>query len=149
MKKIIIHIEEIKKLNAKVQFQIKLPSTAFQVIGILVTLHPINQTQVEVPRGEPRPENMGALWLRIPEKRDVFFADSVRQSNHLLTEYQAIPQQGLSTQAEWWFIGKKHSFFNVTIPVEDTLIECFYKDESTTPDADYQLKIYLELQLND
>ena len=153
MKKIIIHIEEIKKQGAKVQFQIKLPSTAKKVYGILITTNPYSDNAIP-PDGEDNPPNEGGtsevgwLTLRIPEKRDVFYAEAIRPSSSYENDFHSIKKQGLAQEFEWWFKGTKREFFKVTVPIEDTIIEGFYEDRSTVSTVDYQLKIYLELLIN-
>jgi len=159
VKKIIIHTEEIKKVGAKVQFQIKLPSTIKQVKGVLITANPnviggVTKRKEEVPPNEnppvtiPTESERGWVWLRIPEKRDVFFADIVRFENHQRPTLHGIVQEGISSRSEKWFSGSKREFFKVSVPIEDTLIEGFYVDRSKDRTVDYKVKIYLELELN-
>jgi len=147
MRKIIIHIEEIKSYSEKIQFQIKLPVTACQVTGVLVTVNP--NTEFIRVEGDPRIENTGSLWLRISENRDVFFADDVKESNHQESEFHNVLQQGIASEPDWWFSGQKREFFSITVPIEDAVIEGFYIDETPLTEVNYLLKIYLELELND
>lgn len=148
MKKIIIHIEEIKSRSEKIQFQIKLPVTSNCVTGVLATVSP-NTEHIPVEGEDPRIENIGSLWLRIPECRDVFFADQVREFNHLQKEFHGITFPILTTQPEWWFSGWKRDFFSINVPIEDTVLEGYYIDETPPAPVSYLLKIYIELETND
>lgn len=135
MRKIIIHIEEINARSEKIQFQIKLPVTAHCVTGILATVNPNSEGIPVEGEEDPHVKNTGALWLRIPEHRDVFFADDVKENNHV--------------QRGWWFTSWKHNFLSINVPIEDTIIEGFYVDETPPSIISYLLKIYIELETND
>jgi len=147
MKKIIVYTEEIKKKGTKLQFQIKLPETVTQVRGILATITRVpDAAQSPI---NPLDINTGSLWLRIAENRDVFFADIPEQSNHINVDLIGLEKVGQSMLAEWWFSGTEQKFFDITVPVEDLLIEGYYADESRFAAVNYKLRIYLELYLND
>lgn len=159
MRKIIIHTEEIKKRGAKQQFQIKLPSTTNMVVGILITANPVGNIGRFPQEGEERPipipirreTERGWIWMRIPENRDVFYANTLQFPDHLKQDNQGtdgIDQEGLDHQPEWWFSGTKREFFEVTVPIEDTIIEGFYVDRSAESNVDYEVKVYLELELD-
>lgn len=155
MKKITIHTEEIKKQGSKLQFQIKLPSTTKVVKGILITAELLdNPNRSSSQLGSSSSTNLmkpviGWTWLRIPEKRDVFYAEKVRFSNHLINDFHGVPQIGFSGKPHWWIGGTKRSFFNVTVPMKDTMIEGFYVDRSDTDFTEYKVNIYLELEINE
>jgi len=155
MKKIIIHTEEILKQGAKLQFQIKMPTTTNMVKGILITATELDKGGKSAFVGHVPPTIkmfnpvIGWTWLRIPEKRDVFYAEKVKFSNPLKQDLQGIPEQGFSGKPQWWIGGTKRSFFNVTVPMEDVMIEGFYVDRSAKNFTDYKIKIYLELEINE
>lgn len=148
MKKIIIHSEEILSLAEKIQFQIKLPLTANCVTGLLATVSP-NVEGIPVEGTRFRPENKGSLWLRIPENRDVFFADDVKEYNHLQKEFHGVILPILTARPEWWLSGWKRDFFSIHVPIQDTIIEGYYVDETAPSVISYVLKIYLELDINE
>lgn len=152
MKKVILHIEEIKDTGTKLQFQVKLPVTTKCITGVLATVTP--NTEPSGAEGEdPRNENAGSLWLRVPEERDVFFADDVKEYNHIQQEFHGIAEPILTLQPDWWFSGWKREFFSITAPIEDTVVEGFYIDETKqtaiSTSTSYLLRIYLELETND
>ena len=142
--KVLVHLEKIKKKGSKLQFQIKLPRTAKKVIGLLVTA---NRTGTAI-EGEPRDTKYaGWLRLRIPEKRDVFYADLIPFANafeELLSRMSRL-SIGIADQNEWWFGGTKREFFKVDIPIEDTIIEGYFEDHSLNNGQLYDLKVYVQL----
>lgn len=148
MKKVIIHIEEIKSRQAKIQFQVKLPVTCKCITGLLATISP-NTEHIPVEGEDPRVENAGSLWLRIPECRDVFYAEDVKEYNHLQKEFHTITQPILTTQPQWWFSGWKRDFFTTHVAIEETILEGYYVDETPPAVVSYLLRIYIELQIND
>lgn len=156
MKKIIIHIEPIKKVGAKQQFQIRLPWNTKKVVGILTT----SDANYQAAKGtliNKRPpygilipsQKLGDIWLRIPEKRDVFFADTLAFSDHIVNPLIQVESPGIVGDFEWWFEGTKREFFKINIPVESTIIEGFYRDNSLAGIVDYEVKVYLELDIYD
>ncbi|MBL4862069.1 MAG: hypothetical protein JKY09_03510 [Crocinitomicaceae bacterium] len=148
MKKILIYTEHVKKRGAKLQFQIKLPRTCIKVKGILITIHPWSLPKPTKAVRNPSKE-LGSIWLRIPEKRDVFYTQTCEYPNHIIDNYLGIDRQGLTGNNEWWTIRTKRAFFKIEVPSEDTLIEGFYVDHSTAHSVDYQVKVYLELEINE
>lgn len=140
MRKVIIHIESIKKRNQKRHFQIKIPSTTEKVTGVLVTVNP--GSMGKITDGIER----GWLWLRIPEKRDVFFATTVHFEDHEQKELVKVDQPGISGNDERWFSAEKRDFFKVWVPTQDTIIEGFYVDRSKEQVVNYELRIYLETE---
>ncbi len=151
MKRYLIHIENIVKQNQKVVFQIKLPSTITQVVGIMITANP-NLVRTIPNDGEDNPNpgaaiegQSGFLQLRIPEKRDAFYAEYVNGSAAEKDLNNNIKKQGLGEQNKWWFDGRKRDFFKIGVPIEDTIIDGFYEDLSSSNQVDYKLKIYLEI----
>ncbi|MBL4704294.1 MAG: hypothetical protein JKY54_07220 [Flavobacteriales bacterium] len=160
MKKMIIHSLVVQKKGAKLQFQIKLPSTIKGVKGILLTSNPVDdQRGVDLISGTKkltastptlsaitRGKEVGWVWLRIPDKRDVFYCDTLRHSDHILNTYHGIDPKGLSEQPQWWFSGTKIEFFKVDVPIYNTMIEGYYEDRSTEAKPYYKVNIYLQLE---
>lgn len=145
MKKILIHSENIKKKGAKLQFQIKLPSTAKEVTGLLITA----TRRTELKREQPNLSKDFCGWIRLrtPDKRDVFYAELVSYSNHIEQQLGQLPQLGLGLADTdgWWFNGTKREFFKIRVPVENTIIEGYYEDHSKQDNELYTLKVYLEV----
>ncbi|MCH2216322.1 MAG: hypothetical protein MK086_14240 [Flavobacteriales bacterium] len=142
MGRILVHKEEIRKEGAKLQFQIKLPRTDKKVTGLLITA-----TEKALTNGGDPNNSKYAGWirLRIPEKRDVFYAELVKFSNpieELLSRMSRL-EFGLSENNEWWFGGTKREFFKVDVSIEDTIIEGYYEDHSWNENLLYDLKIYI------
>lgn len=149
MKKIILHSEPITKKGAKLQFQIKLPNTIKAVTGIAITASKTGKVRGSKDGKPPFTEYAGWLQLQIPEKRDAFYSDLVRFSTHKKQPLGTLPQQelGLSVQNAWWFSGTQHRFFNITIPVERTIIEGYFEDHALNGGQQYTLIIYLETSI--
>ena len=144
MKKIIIHQEVIQTENQKLMFQIKIPPTTKAIKGVLVMANETGQ----IPQQLREPFEKGQISLRIDNKLDVFFSDRVERSNHLITPFIDIEQQGLAAREQWWFNGRKREFFKIHVPVNNAIIECFYEDHSTNVNSiEYTLKIYLEIEI--
>lgn len=146
IQKFLVFKEEIRKKGAKKQFQIKLPRTARKVIGLLITANRVGGS-IE---GEPRDSKYaGWLRLRLPEKRDVFFADLVPFNNaieELLSRMSRLGI-GIADQNEWWFGGTKREFLKVDIPIEDSIIEGYFEDHSLNNGQFYDVKVYLQLSM--
>ncbi len=148
MLKILLHKEPITKQGAKHQFQVKLPETAIEVCGVLVTLNPRQETVLPMGQeGIAIPER-GSLWLRIPESRDVFYATIEGFPRHYHPDFYQIPEPGITGLTDWWFRGRRREFFAVSVPVEDTLIEGYYIDHATEAQTDYDLRVYLKLEID-
>lgn len=144
MKKILIHKEVIKKKGAKVQFQIKLPITVTDVTGLLITATVNERQKEDLPTAV---SYCGWIRLRLPGKRDVFYSELVHFSNHIEELRTKLPEFGLGITAkkEWWFNGTKREFFNINVPIENTLIEGYYEDHSKKSIKAYTLRVYLEM----
>ena len=154
MKRHLIHIEEVKKVGAKLQFQVKLPRTIRKIAGIMVTAIPRIEIGIPSPpnEGEDIPPSSivgeserGWLRLRIPANRDVFYAESVFYPSHAINGYWDFNEPGITSRTEVWFNGKKQEYFKVDVPLEDTIVEGFYEDRSSDPKVNYQLKVYLKV----
>lgn len=145
MKKYLVHIEEIQQRGAKVQFQIKLPSTSKKVCRLGMTIDPRIVPSLPIPSASP--QLVGSAWLRVADKRDVFYADSLYYSDSKVFDYSTIPVTGISAKGDWWFAGTKRSLFSVDVLTENGFIEGYYEDQSFLGAVDYQLKVYLELEM--
>lgn len=135
-----LHIEEINRKDKKIQFQIRLPKNCHKVKGILTTINP---TRMKLLSTQER----GSLWLRIPNKRDVFYSDSLHFEHAIEKEWSNVNTQGISENTDWWLGGSKRSFFTLELDQDIRIIEGYYEDFSTEPAVNYQLRIYLEYDL--
>jgi hypothetical protein len=142
MKKHLVHSFVINRGLEKVQLQIPIPRNTQKVVGLKVT------TLGHSPFGTGMNE-VGWLWLRIPEMRDVFFAEIVSNTVQEYGRLSFAPIDKITFgNGEGWIDGAKDHFFSITIDTEATLFEGFYTDQLgrffRTP---YTVNIYLTLEL--
>ena len=138
-----VHIEEIERNGIKQQFQIKLPYNAKRIVAIKITANPFDRTWENKFESE-----VGWLWLRLPERRDVFYSHKINtyKDNYDLS----LPRinevnpfdDGLFTQH-----GKKEVFQTVDACLNTNIIEGYYIDRIYSQKSKYQLRIYLKLEL--
>lgn len=95
-------------------------------------------------------QEMGSLWLRIPERRDVLFSEVVKMptQQYGLTGFNramnVLPDFGKGKE---WIDGSKESFFSIDIDPTSTIIEGFYSNLLKDLSIGYQINIYLNLEL--
>lgn len=144
MEKILIHTIKVVRLGSKIQLQIPLPRNTKEVKGLLVT------TSYFLKKLNKQNNEMGWLWLRIPEQRDVFFAETIRQP------YAGYDSTGFGKTAGLpsfaighpWVDAKKEEFLSVKIDRTVTLVEGYYEDRLTAMEGtQYYINIYLKLEL--
>lgn len=142
MKKTLIHTVNITRQGEKVQLQIRLPRNTKSVQEIRVT-------SSGIPRKPSPKREVGWLWLRIPEHRDVFFVQIINVQFQDYGKSSFDPIENLSFAAGTaWVDGSKESPFSIAIPGQVTLIEGYYTDELKTDLlGQYTLKIYLTLEV--
>lgn len=141
MQKILIHTEKINVKGTKLQLQIKLPRNTKSICAITAT-----STGMGTPSLK---KEVGWLWLRIPEHRDVFFADiihsPVQQYDFEFPEGKRTPSIGYG---EAWLDSTIQTSFSVDVPGEITILEGYYtdqlKDRFINP---YSISIYLTLEV--
>lgn len=142
MKRTIIYPLTVKG-GAKLQFQIKLPSDTKGIEAIHVT-HPF---VIDSNVGYyPIISNVevGWLWLRVPDQRDVFFADVLRPQIYQV--FEGLSGFSIDQQPSWYQSGTKQEFFTMHVPIKHTIISGFYWDRLADSAKDtYQIKIYLKL----
>src|SRR5688572_11861558 len=105
MKKTIIHSFDVSKVDQKVAFQMKLPLNAKKIEGIKVTSTGYSLS--------PRENEIGWLWLRIPQNRDVFFAHIINLEDHKFSQNSYMPELRPFGMGDAWIDGKKESFFHI------------------------------------
>ncbi|MBI1836443.1 MAG: hypothetical protein HYR91_04170 [Flavobacteriia bacterium] len=95
-------------------------------------------------------QEMGSLWLRIPERRDVLFSEVVKMPTHQYglagfnRAMNVLPDFGKGKE---WINGSKESFFSIDIDPTSTIIEGFYSNLLKDLTNGYQINIYLNLEL--
>gem|GEM_PF-2215875 len=149
MKKQIVHIVDVTRNGEKIQFQIKLPLDTKRITALKITAIP--QVKKFLRKREetlPIENEVGWLWLRIPEKRDVFYAESIKQvlplHNLTITNHKPLDDFGNGT---YWTQGEKEEFFTINVDVKTNIVEGFYIDRITTGNENYKLRIYLTLEV--
>lgn len=142
MKKTLIHTVSVSKPGEKKQLQIKLPRNTKSVQAITVSANGI-------PRRFIGRRDLGWLWLRIPEQRDVFFAEVVKVP---IEDYDRASFADIETitfgYGKAWIDGGKETSFSVSVEKCSTLIEGYYTDQlKTDVSPGYTVKIYLTIEL--
>ncbi|MBI3238750.1 MAG: hypothetical protein HYZ43_07940 [Flavobacteriia bacterium] len=140
MKKHLIHSLVITKPFEKVQLQIPIPRNAKKLVGLRVTTsghYPFTNSEI------------GWLWLRIPEMRDVFFAEIVRNAVQEYGKLSFAPIDGITFgSGQGWIDGGKDESFSIEVDASATLFEGYYTDRLGSSLSDpYTVKIYLTLEL--
>lgn len=147
MIKRIVHIEQINIQGEKRQFQIKLPLNAKRILQIHAT------GNVAVQTIEKRimifPPDLGWLWLRISELRDVFYTEiiklPIRNHNQTFEAHRPIDDFGNGT---FWTQGKQEEFYDISADLDTNLLEGYYVDRiGTGLGKSYELKIYLTIEI--
>jgi hypothetical protein len=142
MKKTIIHTVTVTKAGEKKQLQIKLPRNTKSVQAISVSANGI-------PRRFIGKRDLGWLWLRIPEQRDVFFAEVVKVP---LEDYDRASYTELDTVSfgygKAWIDGGKEGSFSILVEKCSTLLEGYYIDQlKGDMNPGYTVKIYLTIEV--
>ncbi len=172
MIKRIVHIVRVKRQGEKLQFQVKLPSNVNQILSIWATANPAEKRLVvgdvienvqPVEKLSIRPvfpikplarsidynKEIGWLWMRLSECRDVFYTQIIRQSDKLFNQSIHLHKSpGDIGGGLFWINGKQHQEFNVTAEPDTQVLEGYYVDRFGTGLAElYALKIYLTLEV--
>lgn len=161
MIKRIVHIEKISVQGEKRQFQIKLPMNAKRLLQIHATANTVDR-MIEKPAMVFQPE-VGWLWLRISEIRDVFFSEIIKLPiqtyNQTFESHRPVDDFG---NGRFWTQGKKEEFYNISADIDTNLLEGYYVDRLITvrPPIEiknpirvlraitgYELKIYLTIEV--
>ena len=142
MIKQVVHIEAIQRNGEKRQFQVKLPNNAKRILAIYITANPFDRTW------ESRFESeVGWIWLRLPEQRDVLFAHKLEtyKDNYDLT----IPKIKTVNNLGNHFVhhGKKIAFKKLNATLNTPVLEGYYIDRIQSKNSKYQLRIYLTLEI--
>ncbi len=158
MKKTIIHQIEIGERNLKSLIQIKLPRNTKKVTGIKVTANAYDTNMIILT------EEIGWLWLKVAEKRDVFFAEIVKtnltQNDWYSYDLPFVKDThgkiGLKTnttypisfgQGRAWIDGTKDEFFSIEVLPENLIIEGYYTNTLTSLRGGYTVNIYLAIEV--
>lgn len=143
MIKQVVHIEDIERNGIKKQFQIKLPYNAKKILAIKITANPFDRSRKSNSNSE-----IGWLWLRLPEARDVFYAHRINTYkdgyNLTLPKVNEVNSIGGSQYSQH---GTKEEFKSLTAELNTNIIEGYYVDRIYDQRSMYQLRIYLKLEL--
>ncbi len=92
----------------------------------------------------------GFLFLRIPETRDVFYADDIKFYAPLCNQ-GTYPDNAKQPQflgnGNLWMNGTKEEFFHIEADMECTIIEGLYIDHNEVRFQPYAITIYIELEI--
>lgn len=137
---IFIHAFQITRSSQKVALQIRLPRNTKRIKSIRVTssgVQFLSRTTNEI----------GWLWLRIPQQRDVFFAHIIKAEKK--EHNSQLPRISNFTfgSGEAWIDGLKEEPFSIEVEEADTILEGFYMDQIRSSfRTPYSVSIYLELE---
>ena len=122
-----VHIIRVKRSGEKIQFQVKIPRNTKRIIALKVTANPKIKLVKKI--APDYSEVAGWLWLRIPERRDVFYADLVRRPLPLHSQtISGLRPIDDFDQGTFWTQGTKEDFFEVDVSVQTNILEGFYID---------------------
>lgn len=147
MLKKIVHIVKVTQRGQKIQFQIKLPKDAKRILDLKVTANPGYTKQDREMSFFPI--EVGWIWLRLSELRDVFFVESIRLNkqnyNQTFINHQPINDFG---NGSFWTQGKQEENFDITAELDTNLLEGYYIDRyPKREENEYLVRIYLTLEL--
>lgn len=147
MLKKIVHIVKVTQRGQKIQFQIKLPQNAKRIIDLKVTANPgfkiLENDSVFFPL------EVGWIWLRLSELRDVFFCDSIKQNkqsyNQTFINHKPIND---FDNGSFWTQGKQESNFDLIALLDTNLLEGYYIDRyPKREENEYLVRIYLTIEI--
>lgn len=147
MIKQIVHIIPVSQRGQKSQFQIKLPLNSKRILSLKVTTNP-SQKLVE-NESTLFPIEVGWVWLRLSELRDVFYCDSLKlkQPNHHHTFLNHQPIDDFD-KGSFWTQGKQEKWLDLTAELDTNLLEGYYIDRFRKRAEDhYTVRIYLTLEV--
>jgi len=142
MKKTIIHRVNVKTANQKISFQIRLPRNTNCIKEIAI--HCMGSA------GSITTQDVGSIWLTIPERRDTFYCDIVRRPFNEMNIQGFAPIHHIEqvTAFTHWTEGTKFKPFSVYVHGSVTLIEGFYTDLTASDfDESYTVNIYLTVEI--
>ena len=90
---------------------------------------------------------VGWLWLRTPQIRDVFFAHIFKITDHRYSNHSFVPELVPFGSGDAWIDGKKESFFHLDLDVKNPLLEGYYTNELRSKGLSYKVNIYITLQV--
>lgn len=147
MLKKIVHIVKVYQRGQKIQFQVKLPLNAKRILDLKVTANPSFKSIERETSAFPT--EVGWIWLRLSELRDVFYCESIKLSrqNHNQTFVNHRPVDDFE-HGSFWTQGKQEHALDITAELDTNLLEGYYIDRfRKRAENEYELKIYLTLEL--
>ncbi len=142
----LVHTVVVPKPGAKMQLRIELPSNIKRITGILPLIHSRGFTG-HTNQPEPRMPFEGSLWLRCSDKRDVFYAENVKESLRETSTMARYPNLGFLSSNRAWIIGQRPEVLDINVAVQQTIIEGYFEDTSNKYMKGYTLEIYLYSEL--
>ena len=140
---------EKRKISKEVQKEVRVAEKLS--IRPVLPVFPVEPVKPVLPilRITEYNKEIGWLWLRLSECRDVFYTQIIRQSDKLFNQSIHLHKSpGGFGGGLFWINGKQHQEFNVTAEPDTQVLEGYYVDRFGTGLADfYELKIYLTLEV--
>jgi len=146
MLKQMVHIVKVTQRGQKIQFQIRLPQNAKRIIDLKITAD-AGYRKLD-KENSLFPLEVGWVWLRLSELRDVFYCDSIKQNkqvfNHTFLNHKPVDDFG---RGSFWTQGMKEQNFDITAELDTNLLEGFYVDRYPRRVQDeYQVRIYFTIE---
>ncbi|GAB5419164.1 MAG: hypothetical protein Crog4KO_06720 [Crocinitomicaceae bacterium] len=146
MIKRLVHSVTVLKPGAKLQLRIELPSDIKRITGVLPLINSRLYTG-HTNQPEPRQPFEGSLWLRVTDKRDVFYAENVTESFKDIGTIARFPKNGFLNNDLTWTLGQRPTPLSIEVPINQTIIEGYFEDTSNNYMKGYTLEIYLNAEL--
>ena len=161
--KYVVKVISVTKGSQKIHFSVRHPENAFFLSGLAVTTNvismeglkagsfPFNQLLTVAANSVFNYNAAGKLALAIPNKGDVFYSADIRLG--IDNSIEVIDQLTNAVYLSKMFAvsGKRQSYFETHLRIEDTILEGFYEDQSVAMKAKflspYKVTLYLRYQL--
>lgn len=142
----LLHSIKVLKPGAKMQLRIEMPSNIKRITGVLPVINSKGFLGHQTNPNFPIPFT-GSLWLRCSDKRDVFYAENVKESLSNTDALNLYSEGGFLSSQRKWSQGKTPELFSIDVPVKHTIIEGYFEDTSLKHMKGYTLEIYLTTEL--
>ena len=144
----VVHIVKVTQRGQKLQFQIKLPRDAKRIIDLKITANPDFKEEDRLKVFFPI--EVGWIWLRLSELRDVFFCDSIKLNvqnyNQTILNHQPVND---FDNGSFWTQGLKEQRFDITAELDTNLLEGYYIDRyAKRKENEYLVRIYLTIEID-
>jgi hypothetical protein len=150
-----VKVIKITALGDKIRFNLRHPENAECLTGIAVTC---TRSRPQGLEGALLSDVAGTLALAIPEKGDVFFAESVKAEQG---DFRDLTERRINLglfNYPFGFSVKRIEYYDVSVPATNTLMEGYYEDSATeagliiiigddAPPELYKVTLYLRYQM--